>query len=55
LKDIKENKKLENMVTLRKGNRLSITPLSSREFDEICKMSEIETIDSIKIKNKINK
>lgn len=55
LGDMKQNEALKNMVTLRKGNRLSITPLSSHEFHEICKMSETETPDSIKIKNKLHK
>ena len=42
LKEMKENEKLENMITLRKGNRLSITPVSAREFNEICAMGRAE-------------
>ena len=39
LKDIKENKKLTNFIML-KQNRLSVLPVSSKEWDIICKMAQ---------------
>ena len=38
LSDLKEVKSLETMLILRKGNRLSITPLTKKEFEIIEKM-----------------
>ena len=38
LHDIKENPKLEGMALIRKGQRLSIQPVSKEHFDEVCKM-----------------
>lgn len=35
LSRLREEKKLEDMLILRKGNRLSITPLSEKEFKTI--------------------
>ncbi len=35
LESIKENKKLKDMLILRKGNRLSITPVTEAEYLEI--------------------
>lgn len=35
---IKENEKHQNMKLVQKGNRLSITPVSRDEFDEILRM-----------------
>lgn len=35
LKDMRKNKKLASMITLRQGNRLSITPVREEEFAEI--------------------
>ncbi len=49
LPDMRKNKKLQDMLILRKGNRLSITPISVDEFHEICAMSRKETINSRKI------
>ena len=39
LTELKEEPKLEGMQILRKGNRLSITPLDKKHFDFIVKMS----------------
>ena len=39
LKDLKENKKLINFVML-KQNRLSVLPVSTKEWDIICKMAQ---------------
>ncbi len=40
LEEIKLNPKLSNMRLIRKGNRLSIIPLTKSEFEEILNMSE---------------
>lgn len=40
LEEIKENPKLHDMKLVQKGNRLSITPVAKKEFDEIIKMSK---------------
>ncbi|NOX16980.1 MAG: EVE domain-containing protein [Chlorobi bacterium] len=40
LAEIKENKKLQKMRLVQKGNRLSVMPVEKKEFDEIVKMSE---------------
>ena len=40
LKDLKKEPGLENMNVLQKGSRLSITPVSPREFDIICEMGK---------------
>ncbi|MCO4793150.1 MAG: EVE domain-containing protein [Bacteriovoracaceae bacterium] len=40
LQDMKEMKPLKDMKILQKGNRLSITPVSKKEFDYIVKVSE---------------
>ena len=39
LKDIKDNKKLTNFIML-KQNRLSVLPVSLKEWDIICKMAQ---------------
>ncbi len=39
LDSIKENKKLQNMKLVQRGNRLSVMPVTKAEFDEIIKMS----------------
>ena len=39
LQDIKENKKLTDFIMLRQ-NRLSVLPVSLKEWDIICKMSQ---------------
>jgi predicted RNA-binding protein with PUA-like domain len=38
LAELKENPSLEGMMILRKGNRLSITPVLKKEWDRILKM-----------------
>ncbi len=40
LAKMKQTKGLENMVVLRKGNRLSITPVTKSEWDIVCKLGE---------------
>ena len=39
LTEMKEDAKLEGMLTLRKGNRLSITPVEGKHFRRICKLA----------------
>jgi len=39
LDQLKQNPKLQNMQVLRRGNRLSITPVSKEEWNAILKMS----------------
>ncbi|MFP6876099.1 MAG: EVE domain-containing protein [Roseibacillus sp.] len=38
LPTMKEDEKLEGMVVLRKGNRLSITPVEGKHFRRVCKL-----------------
>lgn len=38
--EMRENKKLDGMKLLQRGNRLSVIPLTKQEFDEIVKMGE---------------
>ncbi len=40
LAEIKENKKLQNMKLVQRGNRLSVMPVEKKEFDEIVKLGE---------------
>jgi len=40
LKALKENRKLKNMTLLKKGNRLSIMPVTSGEWNSIIAMAE---------------
>ncbi len=40
LQEMKDMKPLSEMKILQKGNRLSITPVSKKEFDHIVKVSE---------------
>ena len=40
LKKIKDNPKLKNMRLIQRGNRLSIMPISKKEWDEILKMGK---------------
>lgn len=40
LQKIKENKKLKDMILLRRGNRLSVIPITEKEWNEILFMSE---------------
>ncbi len=38
LSEIRANKKLANMILVRRGNRLSVMPITKEEFDEIVSM-----------------
>ena len=38
LADLKANKKLDDMKVVQKGQRLSIQPVTKKEFDIVCKM-----------------
>ncbi len=38
LEDLRAEPRLADLLTLRRGNRLSITPVSKHDFDLICKM-----------------
>jgi len=38
LSELKQEKDLQNMSVLQKGSRLSVTPLTKREFEKILKM-----------------
>ena len=38
INEMRENKKLEKMQLLQRGNRLSVIPITKAEFDEIVKM-----------------
>jgi len=40
LTEIKENKKLQKMRLVQRGNRLSVMPVEKNEFTEIVKLSE---------------
>tara|TARA_R110000868_G_scaffold380784_1_gene646857 strand:- start:34405 stop:34863 length:459 start_codon:yes stop_codon:yes gene_type:complete len=40
LDELRQHPELETMVTLRKGNRLSITPVEEKHWDIILKMAE---------------
>ena len=40
LKSLRENPKLSEMILLRKGNRLSITPVTKNQWDAILRMHE---------------
>lgn len=39
IQELKEHKKLSDMILLQKGSRLSITPVSKAHFDYICKLA----------------
>jgi len=41
LDDIREEKKLSDMMVIRKGSRLSIQPVTKKEFDQVCKMGGV--------------
>ena len=38
LEDLREKKGLEDMLVIKKGQRLSIQPLTKKQFDIVCKM-----------------
>lgn len=42
LKELKAEPGLKDMVILRKGNRLSITPVTRKEFELICQLAQQE-------------
>lgn len=37
LEEIKKNTQLKNMIIVRKGNRLSITPVTKKEWEAVIK------------------
>ena len=41
LADLKSNKKLNDMKVVQRGQRLSIQPVTKKEFDEVCKMGGV--------------
>lgn len=41
LAEIKENKKLQDMRLVQRGNRLSVMPVAKKEFNEILKMAGV--------------
>ncbi len=41
LPELKENKKLDGMMVIKKGQRLSIQPLDKKHFEEVCKMGGV--------------
>lgn len=45
LTELKKHAELKNMLILRKGNRLSVTPVEAREWDYLMKL--VKTIDLI--------
>lgn len=44
LPEIKMNKKLQNMLLVKRGNRLSVMPIKKEEFNEILKMGSIRKV-----------
>jgi len=38
LEDLKNNKKLKNMMVVQKGSRLSVQPVSEKDFEEVLRM-----------------
>ncbi|RAH13686.1 MAG: EVE domain-containing protein [Methanobacteriota archaeon] len=42
LLELKENPKLENMLVVQKGQRLSVQPVEKKHFEEILRMSETD-------------
>ena len=46
LDKIKQDKVLANMVVAKKGNRLSITPVTKRQFDRVCALGRRALVDS---------
>jgi predicted RNA-binding protein with PUA-like domain len=42
LSEIKEHPELADLLILRKGNRLSITPINKKEFDFICSLGSAQ-------------
>ena len=42
LAELRDDPKLEDLVILRRGNRLSVTPVEARHFEYICKLGREE-------------
>lgn len=42
LADVKANPALDDMPLVQRGQRLSVQPVSKEQFEEICKMGEVE-------------
>lgn len=42
LVELRENKTLRDMVVLKQGNRLSVTPVTAKEWDTVCAMATLE-------------
>ena len=40
LSELRQEKSLQNLLILRPGNRLSITPVTAKEFDGICHLAK---------------
>jgi predicted RNA-binding protein with PUA-like domain len=47
LAEMKKNPLLSSLIILRKGNRLSITPVTSREHKDILCIADVESVESI--------
>ena len=45
LHDMKENPNLEGMPLLQRGQRLSVQPVSPKEFEEVLRMGSVERSD----------
>ncbi len=43
LEDLRAEPRLADLITLRRGNRLSVTPVEKKHFDLICKMGGAKT------------
>lgn len=44
LEELKSNHQLKNLLILKKGNRLSVTPLQEEEFFVICQLARQDTL-----------
>lgn len=44
LKDMKEDNKLEGMLVIQKGQRLSIQPVADKHYKHVCKLGGIDPI-----------
>jgi len=41
LDQLKDNSALEDMLVIRRGQRLSVQPVEKKNFDEVCSMANI--------------
>ena len=41
LDQLKENDSLEEMLVIKRGQRLSVQPVEKKHFDEVCNMANI--------------